>query len=196
MPLYLPTMGRQEQMLSELILYVSDKCESDPNFGSIKLNKILYFSDFLSVGMRGRPITGVKYQHLDKGPAPNALIPFRNRMVERGDLKVETRLTVFGYEQIRTIPLRPAKESLFEKWELDLVNQVIQSLSKSTGTEASDISHREVGWLTTKMKEEIPYASIFLSDEPLSTNEIDYAQEEWIKMMDGSENEAGKPLGL
>ena len=192
----IPVGGTKERKLAELILYISQKCVLDPNFGSVKLNKILYFSDYLSFGHRGKAITGVKYQHLEQGPAPNALVPVRNQMIEKSELKMETRITFLGYPQKRTIALRDPDKSTFDDGDLDVVDQVIEALSERTATEASNISHREVGWLTTKMHEDIPYASIFLSDEPLSPAEVRYAQSEWKNMMKGLETEAGAQLGL
>ena len=58
------TVIGDEEKLSELILYISQKCATDPKFGAVKLNKILYLSDFLAFGNWGEPITGVEYQHL------------------------------------------------------------------------------------------------------------------------------------
>jgi hypothetical protein len=42
--------------------------------------------------------------------------------------------------------------------------------------ESSDLSHSMVGWKATEMDEQIPYASIFLSDAPLSGKEMEYAR--------------------
>jgi hypothetical protein len=182
MGIKLPTRSVGERKLTELILYVTKLCADDPFFGSTKLNKILYFSDFLAYGNLGKPITGVAYQHLERGPAPKMLFPVRSRMIERGDLRLDSRLDPFGYEQKRPVALRDADIALFETKELELVKQVKIALSKASATEASNISHREVGWKTTKMKETIPYASIFLSDEPLSQAEIRFAQKKWAEI--------------
>jgi len=182
MAMKLPTRSVGERKLTELILYITKLCADDPFFGSTKLNKILYFSDFLAYGNLGKAITGVAYQHLERGPAPTMLLPVRSRMIERGDLRLDSLMDPFGYEQKRPVALREADISLFETRQLQLVTQVKVALSKASATEASNISHREVGWKTTKMKETIPYASIFLSDEPLSRAEISFAQKKWAEM--------------
>ena len=49
-----------ERKLKELILYVADRCEADPTFGAIKLNKTLFYADFLAFASTGKPITGVE----------------------------------------------------------------------------------------------------------------------------------------
>ncbi|MGO9776018.1 MAG: Panacea domain-containing protein [Terracidiphilus sp.] len=184
----IPVRSVGERKLTELILYISKLCSNDPNFGSTKLNKILYFSDFLAYGKLGKAITGVAYQHLEKGPAPKMLLPVRTRMIERGDLRLDPHMTAFGYEQKRPIPLRDADLDLFEVKELNLVNDIMAALSRANATEASNISHREVGWKTTKMRETIPYASIFLSDEPLSHAEVSFGQAKWAEMTSANNN--------
>ena len=44
----------------ELLVYVSKKCEDDPTFGAVKLNKILYYADFAAYRQGGKPITGAQ----------------------------------------------------------------------------------------------------------------------------------------
>lgn len=48
--------------LRELVLYVCTASEGDESFGSVKLNKLLFYSDFLSYLQHGIPITGQEYQ--------------------------------------------------------------------------------------------------------------------------------------
>lgn len=165
-----------DQKLGELILYISKKCSSDPNFGATKLNKILYYSDFMAYGHWGESITGAEYQHLKKGPAPRRLIPVRDQLVENRSLAVEPRTTGFGYQQNRTVPLREANLDIFRAQAISLVDDIIQALSSFNATESSELSHREVGWKMTKDGETIPYRSILVSDAPLSTEEILFAQ--------------------
>ena len=35
--------------------------QADSKFGATKLNKILWWSDFLACAQRGKPITGIEY---------------------------------------------------------------------------------------------------------------------------------------
>src|SRR2546425_12852222 len=94
-----------EEKLGELILYISQKCATDPKFGAIKLNKILYLSDFLAFGNWGEPITGVQYQHLRKGPAPRRLLPVRDALQKDGKLVVQKLPLKSGNVQTRTVNL-------------------------------------------------------------------------------------------
>src|SRR5438132_6872604 len=95
-----------EEKLGELILYISQKCATDSKFGAVKLNKILYLSDFLAFGNWNEPITGVEYQHLRKGPAPRRLVPVRDTLRSQGDIAVQEIPLKSGNIQKRTVNLR------------------------------------------------------------------------------------------
>ena len=161
-----------EAKLAELILYVSQKCASDPTFGSVKLNKILYFSDFIAFGSWGEPITGVEYQHLMKGPAPRRLVPVRDELIARSELVLQRIALASGNFQQKPVNLREANLDEFTAKEICLVDKVIDALWGLGADDTSDLSHRYVGWKMTKENENIPYGSIFISDEPLTEAEI------------------------
>ncbi len=166
-----------EEKLGELILYISQKSLADPKFGSVKLNKILYLSDFLAFGNWGAPITGVPYQHLRMGPAPKRLVPVRDELRSRGDLAIKEVPLMSGNVQIRTVNLREPKLDAFTGKEIALIDKVIETLAGLDAEEASEYSHRFVGWKMTKENDPIPYGTIFISDEPLSDAEIIRGQE-------------------
>jgi len=166
-----------EEKLAELILYISQKCATDPKFGAIKLNKILYLADFLAFGNWGEPITGVEYQHLRKGPAPRRLVPVREALQQSGKLVVQTLPLKTGNRQIRTVNLADPNLKVFSGREIALVDSIIEDLWDLDAEESSEFSHRFVGWKMTQEGENIPYGSIFISDEPLSEAEILRGQE-------------------
>ncbi len=166
-----------EEKLAELILYISQKCATDPKFGAIKLNKILYLSDFMAFGNWGEPITGVEYQHLRKGPAPRRLLPVREALEKSRKLVVQPLPLKGGNVQLRTVNLTDPNLKLFSGREIALVDSIIEALWDLDAEESSEFSHRFVGWKMTKEGEPIPYGSIFLSDEPLSEAEIIRGQE-------------------
>jgi hypothetical protein len=166
-----------ENKLAELILYISQKCATDPKFGAVKLNKILYLADFLAFGNWGEPITAVPYQHLRLGPAPMRLIPVRDELQKSGKLVVQSLPLKSGKRQVRTVNLVDPNLQVFSGREIALVDSIIQDLWDMDAEESSEFSHRFVGWKMTKEGEPIPYGTIFISDEPLSPAEIRRGQE-------------------
>src|SRR5690348_3295402 len=65
----------------ELILHVTSQCVKDRYWNATKLNKVLFYADFLAFRDHGEPITGAEYFALENGPAPKALLPIREEMI-------------------------------------------------------------------------------------------------------------------
>lgn len=166
-----------EQKFRELVLYISQKCATDPRFGAVKLNKILFFSDFLAYAQSGEPITSFEYQRLPNGPAPRRFLPVRARMMEEGILGLQEVRLRSGKTQKRTVNLRSPNLRIFTGEEIELVDSVIEALADADAETASELSHRMVGWQAVSDGETIPYGTIFLSNDPLTETEIQRGRE-------------------
>jgi hypothetical protein len=149
--------------LVELILYVTQRCAGDPDFGVAKLGKLLYFSDFLAYGRLGASITGGEYTHQPEGPAPGDIAPVLDDMVQRGDLTINVAESVFCERREQLTNLRTADTRLFAENEIRLVDEVIDSLET--------LSANEIGWRATCDGQTIPYSTVFLSNRPLTQTE-------------------------
>ena len=165
-----------ETKFRELVLYISEKSVDDPRFGAVKLNKILYFSDFEAYRRLGQSITGATYRKLSEGPAPREMLPQREVMLDSGDIAMEHRPYFAGVQQ-RVVPRRDIRTEMFRPDELAVVDETIEALWHMTAREASDFSHRELGWLAAAPGEEIPYDTAWLSAEPVPQEVEEYAIE-------------------
>ncbi len=155
-----------EAKFAELLLLVAEELADDPYGGATKANKVLYFAEFAHVRETGRPITGVRYRKLERGPAPRHLTTIRKRLIDTGDAQL-VRERVLGYEQHRLRPTRPARRELFSATELKAVQDAVNLLRGHTNTDASERSHREPGWQLVNEGEDIPYVSALLPhDQP------------------------------
>ena len=166
-----------EKKFKELLLYVSQKCAHDRTFGATKLNKILFYADFLAYANLGEPITCFDYQKLPFGPAPRRLIPVQTQMIEAGELALQPVHLWSGNVQKRAVNLRSPDLSVFTAQEIALVDEVIEALENARAEAVSELSHRLVGWKVVEEGESIPYSTIFLSDEPLSEAETERGRE-------------------
>ncbi|MDQ3979122.1 MAG: Panacea domain-containing protein [Actinomycetota bacterium] len=151
-----------EKKLSELLLYIAKKLLDDPKGGAIKINKILFAAEYAAVRTYGSPITGVPYQKLRLGPAPRRLVPVREALIAEGSAE-SRRDWYMGKRLDRLVPLREPDLGAFSDDELAIVDEAISSLWDKTGMEASDESHREMGWRMTEVGETIPYEAAFLA---------------------------------
>lgn len=165
------TPAPDEAMLRELILYICTKCGNDPMFGSTKLNKLLFFSDFYAYANLGSGITNVEYQKLRNGPAPRRLLPIREEMIEARELGLQNIPLSPGYTQKRPVALRKPDLRGFSAAQISLIDEVISTFGADNAKDISGASHRMVGWKSAKEGEIIPYSTIFVSNEPLSRAE-------------------------
>lgn len=163
-----------EQKFKELILYIAQQCQSHPIFGATKLNKLLFFSDFIACEDLGEPITGAEYMALEFGPAPRKMIPIREEMLLDGDIIIER-----SGAQTRTVPQRPPDPEFFSPEEREIVDKLIGLLKFQDADWITELSHRFLGWkaawaetLATGKWATIPYESVRVSDKPPSESEL------------------------
>lgn len=162
--------------MRELILYVAHACEDDRTFGAVKLNKILFYADFLAYRERGRSITEQEYQKLPQGPAPRCLVPLREEMVLAGDLIVR-EAAYFGRPQKRPIALRNPDLSPFLPLDIAVVDAVIRALWGKTARETSELSHEFWGWKLANMRETVPYeVALVARPDEYTDDELEYAR--------------------
>jgi hypothetical protein len=172
---YNPTFDAAK--FKELVLYIAEKSAEDPMFGATKLNKILFFADFLSFGLAGHSITGATYQRERNGPVPTELKPME-REIEKSEDGYFIHKRYFNLIQKRLIPKRAANRQRFSAEELDLINDVIQNLSGSNATDVSNLSHqRSRAWQIADEGEKIPYTAVFLSTRKASPSDIQRGRE-------------------
>lgn len=160
------------EKFQEAILYVASESEEDQHFGATKLNKILYFADFKSFGILGRPITGATYVRLERGPAPREMLPALREMEAEGSIsRIERRY--FNLLQKRVVPEQEPTLAVFTGEELEILGNVIDELRHLNAAEVTALSHLETGWRLAEPGEPIPYAMTFLSRRRPSSDEVE-----------------------
>lgn len=182
----------QDRRFRELILYVAAKSEGDRSFGRTKLNKLLFYCDFLAYKTLGEPISGQQYQKLPFGPGPRGLVPMVRDMVEAGECFWHER-NHYGLRQSRLMAERDPDLDCFTPREVDLINEVVGQLWGDSATSVSELSHRFIGWKAVELGETIPYETVLVDEpRPLTADEIEWAQGVVEEYLASSEN-AGSP---
>jgi len=166
-----------EGKLRELILYIAGRCWEHKTFGSVKLSKLLFLSDFYSYGLNGQPITGVPYVKAEQGPMPAQMMQIREAMRVDGAIAVKEELSPqFENSRKRVVPLRAADLKMFTADEIAIVDQVIEHNWDLTGQELSKLTHGYSGWrIAQNLYDPIPYNAVFLSDEEPTEYEKQHA---------------------
>jgi hypothetical protein len=171
------TSGREK--FKELILYIAQESEGDSTFGATKLNKILFFCDFLSYRAYGESITEQRYFRLPFGPAPRAVVPVVNELIEE-EACIKIARSRFGLPQETIFAKREANLDGFKPREIALADYVLRHLRDNNATEVSNLSHEFIGWQLAGDREDIPFETIFLGDPrkvKLTEEEVLYGQQ-------------------
>ena len=176
------TYAESDERLGELILFICQKSVDDEHFGAVKLNKILFYSDFFAYARWAETITGADYWHLDEGPAPRRLVQVRKKLIKSEALAIQQVDLPLGFVQHRPIHLRRPNLSLFSYDQIALTEEVIAENRNLTATQIANKSHLEWGWRLTRDKEKIELNTIFLSPDPLT----DIEQKRALAMLEAS----------
>ncbi len=174
------TFGKDNQesreRLRELILYIAKRSKDDDDFGVTKLNKLLFYADFISFAKYGRPLTNTQYRKRPYGPVPTSIESLRDEMEAANDIVVIHK-GLAPYVQHRVFPVREARlDEHFTPSEIALVDEVIQTLRDLNAREISDMSH-DFAWQVARDYELIPYDAVFIYDRELSEHEVAKAHE-------------------
>ena len=169
-------MTANDKKLAELILLVCARSQQDSKFGAIKLNKLLFHSDFSAYLTFGKAITGEEYFKLPQGPAPKRFLPVAERMKEKGDLAY-MEVAYYGRKQKKPIALRQPDLSIFTPQEIDLVHKIILKYWNVSAFEISERSHGFLGWMAARDKETIPYSTALVGTRKPTSQEQAYGLE-------------------
>lgn len=159
-----------------LILYLSQKCAAQHDFGKTKLCKLLYFSDFLYFAEHKVPITGCDYIRMPYGPYPDGFQDLLDSMESAGKIALQKFPYVQNENQEKPVNLVDPDLTLFSAHEISMIEHVVGTYSLASGTTLSNYSHR-LGWKFARDLEVIPYESIFIDTRPITEEETIRGQE-------------------
>ena len=148
-------------------MYIAEQCSDAEDFGVTKLNKVLFFADFLHYLRHGKPLTGWKYVHDAFGPVPKDIEVIKQRM-EKKDIAI-AHVSTGEFTRKRVVALREADISEIEPSKIATLTQVIGWACGNGSPSArtlSALSHDFIGYDITEMGEEIPYQTVYLQNKP------------------------------
>ena len=148
----------------DMVYYICEKSACDDKFGRLKLNKLMYFSDFGFYRESGESISGAEYMRIKNGPVPRQMKPLLEMAFESGTL-TERVIQKGAHKLQKPEVVGDVDYSSLSPAELRWIDAVIEKYSDFNGTEMSDISHLEPGWKAANDRETIPYGTAFF---PLS----------------------------
>ena len=126
--------------LKNVMLYVLEHCGE---VWTTKMNKLLFYIDFLSYRERGIAITGLSYRAIDFGPVPER---WERVYSQFDEIRQEVR-AVGEYEGNVLTASAKADETLFAEEELQIIVHVCEKLGMCSSRQVSELSHQEKAWL-------------------------------------------------
>ncbi|MBQ7774115.1 MAG: DUF4065 domain-containing protein [Bacteroidales bacterium] len=146
---------RSLQKLKNILLYIIGQCGE---LFCTKMNKMLFYADFLAYRDMGMSLTGLSYRALNYGPVPERW----DRIYSQFD-EVRLEPKVNGdKEGMIFIPEGDADLSFFSAEELKILDLVCGRFSECSAAEISKISHEEPAWIECSSKHSrIPYEYAF-----------------------------------
>ena len=119
------------------------------NIGSTfvtKMNKLLFYADFIHYKKHGYGITGITYKALPFGPVPEQWGTLYNSL---SGIDMEEFVYPSGQSGIRLETIENIKNILSES-ELATIEKVCKYFARMNAGEISQTSHLEKGWIENK----------------------------------------------
>ncbi|MFK7971540.1 MAG: type II toxin-antitoxin system antitoxin SocA domain-containing protein [Bacteroidia bacterium] len=122
-----------------------------------KLNKLLFYADFLHFRETGFAISGCNYRAITLGPVPSHFSELFGLLEDQNYLNIEHKVSDKGVGE-RFIPAKEFNEALFTEKELGAMATIAKRFKETRTTEIVNLSHEEPAWLDNhKNKKLIDY---------------------------------------
>jgi len=153
------------------ILYFVQHCNNQ-YLGATKLNKLLYYLDFLNYRDRGKSVTGDEYYHMQYGPIPSSVETVMSALCESEKIKVtgepfkETMRKIYKAEEKPDV-------TVFSKEEQELLVAICKEFKECSIDTIVAQTHLEAPWFYSMPHDKIDYEYAH-SIEVLDGDEDDY----------------------
>lgn len=137
-----------------MIVYIAKKMKG---VFTTKLNKLLWYADFLNFKEYTVSISGSNYIHLPLGPVPDNYEWIIAAAIDKGLLCEEEVSYPDGKSGMQYTALENPDVSLFSQDELSIIDFVINYFSEHNCADIKDISHKEKAYIETTQGQSISY---------------------------------------
>jgi DNA-binding transcriptional regulator YiaG len=122
-----------------------------------KLNKLLFYSDFVMHKQTGFSMSGLQYRAIPMGPVPNNFNSIYEYLVNNDDVEVYSTAFANGGigEQFKPNTKRPFNSALFTEKELDVLEMIHNRFKNASTREIVDITHKEKAWIENEAEKKI-----------------------------------------
>lgn len=144
--------------ISNLILFYISKCKSEFN-DKLKLNKLLFFTDFSYYKNYGKSVTGLSYRAIQYGPIPSCydnlfgVLTHSKGLIDSNFIRSSENKAYEVFSSSNKYDMSCFIESEFEQ-----INIILDKFKDSPTWDLVDLSHQEKAWFDlSESKELIDY---------------------------------------
>jgi len=148
------------EKFTEMVVYFSEKLSPFKT----KMNKLLFYADFLMFKQSCFSISGVRYKAIDMGPVPNNFQSIFEYLANKHEIDIYTTEFPNGYtgEQFKARKDRKFNAELFTENELETIEKVAKVFKETSTNDIIELSHLEEAWKkNAKEKSVISYEYAF-----------------------------------
>ncbi|MEM6800041.1 MAG: type II toxin-antitoxin system antitoxin SocA domain-containing protein [Bacteroidota bacterium] len=120
-----------------------------------RLNKLLFYADFLHFKRTGYSISGCNYRAIPYGPVPSHFRELFGVLETEKYIQIEEELSESGHMGERFLALQKFDQSLFNQEELAHMEEVVNKLGEMKTKELIELSHGEDAWKKNEEEREL-----------------------------------------
>lgn len=141
------------EKFTEMVVFFTEKLQP----WKTKLNKILFYADFVMHKQSGYSISGVQYRAIPMGPVPNNFNSIFEYLANNDDVHICYSTFSDGGtgEQFKPNSKRAFNSELFSENELQILENIAERFKNTTTPEIIEISHKEKAWEENKDEKKI-----------------------------------------
>ncbi len=148
------------EKFTEMVVYFSEQVQPFKT----KMNKLLFYADFLMFKQSCFSISGMRYKAIDMGPVPHNFQSIFEFLANTNEIDIIYTPFPQGYtgEQFKARKNRPFKAGLFSETELAVLDRVSTVFKPTSTNGIIELSHLERAWKKNeKSKSVISYEYAF-----------------------------------
>jgi uncharacterized phage-associated protein len=164
------------EKFKETFLYILQQTYDKPHVTKMIIYRLFYFIDFDYYEKYKNKLIGATYIKNSFGPAPVEFNKIVNQMININETrKIESEgFDKFEYIKTFYVPIRKPNLVIFDVNEMEIINKVINNLSKMSFERITKYAYSDAPWRLTKNGDVIDYNKVFRrkSKHSVSTNVI------------------------
>jgi uncharacterized phage-associated protein len=133
--------------MANLLLHLISSCNPDYN-DKLKLNKLLFYTDYYNYQQTGKSITGLVYRAIPYGPVPvnyDYLFAYLTNDLKLIEPNFSVSLNSKVIEHFSTN--KSSDLSVFDQEELQTIEKIIENFRNTNSWELVELSHKEKAWI-------------------------------------------------